>query len=260
MHIADNLDGRTELDERRLAEKHFPRRRTDTGDLCILQRGALCDFAAVARLEQPLDHVVHIEDLEAGAACSEGAARDGLGECEAGREGGCGVAGEVAGCGGRAGRGRGGGACAGGARGGDGHGGGRRGGGGEEGLGGLAGRCDDVLGGGDGGGGGGGVLAGGRMAGGRGVGGGEGVACAAPALGGVGRGARGVSVCDGGAGEGVGEVRRGELLGGDAAQFLRGLALAHRACVGECKEQGERQRWTYKRQREKTGPGTRRLL
>lgn len=75
-----------------------------------------------------------------------------------------------------------------------------------------------------------------------------------------GGGGVGVSVCDGGAGEGVGEVRRGELLGGDAAQFLRGLALAHRACVGECKEQAEKQRWTYKRQREKTGPGTRRLL
>lgn len=93
MHIADNLDRRTELDQCRLAEKHFARSGTDTGDFCILQGGALCDLAAVAGFEQALDHVVHIEDLEAagGTLC----AGDGLGECEAGGEGvgGRGVAG-----------------------------------------------------------------------------------------------------------------------------------------------------------------------
>lgn len=94
MHIADNLDRRTELDQCRLAEKHFARRGTDTGDFCILQGGALCDLAAVAGFEQALDHVVDIEDLEAagGTLC----AGDGLGECEAGGEGGRRVAGEVA--------------------------------------------------------------------------------------------------------------------------------------------------------------------
>lgn len=90
VHVADNLDGRTELDQRGLAEKHFARGCTHTHDLCILQRRAFCDFAAVAGFEQPLDHVVDVEHLEtAGGARgsgAEGATRDGLCECVAGRE------------------------------------------------------------------------------------------------------------------------------------------------------------------------------
>lgn len=190
MHVADNLDGRTELDQRGLAEEHFARGRTHAHDLCILQRRTLCDFAAVAGLEQTLDHAVDVEDLEAcgGGARAEGATGDGLGERVAGGE----VGGGLVGGGARGGRGRAS-TWAGGAGGGDGQGGGGRGGGAEEGgLESVAGGGDDVLGGGHGGG-------------------------------------RGVSVGDGCAGEGVGDVRGGELLRGRAPQLLRGgLALAHR--------------------------------
>lgn len=72
MHVADNLDGRTELDQCGLAEKHFARSCTHTHDFCILQRWTLCDFAAVACFEQALNHVVDVEDLES-AACACGA-------------------------------------------------------------------------------------------------------------------------------------------------------------------------------------------
>lgn len=90
MHVADNLDGRTELDQCGLAEEHFARGCTHTHDFCILQRRTLCDFAAVAGFEQALDHVVDVEDLEsvacAGGSRADGATGDGLSECVAGGE------------------------------------------------------------------------------------------------------------------------------------------------------------------------------
>jgi hypothetical protein len=59
--VADDLDGRGELDECRLGEEDVAGGLADGNDLCVLKAERLAHFAGVADVEQPLDHVVDVE-------------------------------------------------------------------------------------------------------------------------------------------------------------------------------------------------------
>jgi hypothetical protein len=59
--VTDDLDGRGELDERRLREEDLARGLADGRNLGVLQAERLAHFARVADVEQPLDHVVHVQ-------------------------------------------------------------------------------------------------------------------------------------------------------------------------------------------------------
>jgi hypothetical protein len=61
--VAYDLDWRAEFDEGGLGEEDLGRGLADGGDLCVLEHYRLCDLAAVPHVEQPSDHVVHVERL-----------------------------------------------------------------------------------------------------------------------------------------------------------------------------------------------------
>jgi hypothetical protein len=61
VNVTDDLDGRAQLDQRRLTQEHLPRSQTDRRDLGILERRALGHFPTVPSFQQPGDHVVHVE-------------------------------------------------------------------------------------------------------------------------------------------------------------------------------------------------------
>jgi hypothetical protein len=61
MDITHDFDRWAELDERGLREEDLARGLADGRDLSVLEAKRLGDFAGVADVQKPLDHVIHIE-------------------------------------------------------------------------------------------------------------------------------------------------------------------------------------------------------